>query len=651
MWQFPAFRSGAKGLIKMPKLTILVGAAVVCLPSVAIAQEAPSENIIVSASRAGNPVEMSHYTGSVTILTGEDLEQRQARDIADVLRDVPGVAVSGTPGQTQVRMRGSEGNHVLVLADGIEISDPFAGEFDFGTLQAEIGARVEVLRGAQSALYGSDAIGGVIAYRSAAGCDVPGLSAFVEGGSNATFDAGARAAFCGDKAQGSINATFVSTDGTPNARGGTREIGRDGLTLSGQGSTELAPGFELRASGRYVATKGDYNDQDFNPTSPTLGLVIDSPGLHYENEAIYALVGARAELLDGRWTHDLSAQIADVRRDSFVGDSRLYGSKGQRLKGSYVTSIEFGGPAFTHQLSFAADIEREKYRNTDPYGYAFTGVRTSRNIGLVGEYRANSDRFDFAAAVRRDINNRFADVTTFSVSGGAEIADGTRLRAAGGSGIKNPGYYELYGYIDGQFIGNSSLRPEKSSGWEVGIDQSLADGALRLSATWFDSTLKNEIFTDYPAPDYIATPANRATNSTRKGLELSARARFGRQVTFDASYSWLDAKEGGAREVRRPTNIASAALNWSAPDDAASATVVVRYNGSARDLAFTDPSFIPVVAELGDYTLVNLAGEVKLAPSIRLFGRIENLFDEGYEQVFSFVSQGRSAIIGIRSNF
>ncbi len=621
------------------------------LPLPAAAEEAPSERIVVSASRAADPVDASDYSGSVTIVTAQQLEQRQTRDIADVLRDVPGVAVSSTPGQTQIRLRGAEGNHVLVLADGIEVSDPFAGEFDFGTLQAEIGASVEVLRGAQSALYGSDAIGGVVAYRSASGCDAAGVGGFVEGGSYTTYNAGARAALCGDKAQASVNATIVSTDGSPNSRYGTRDIGRESLTLSGQGSVEPVHGFQLRAVGRYVATKGDYNNQDFDPMSPTLGLVIDSPGLRYENEALYALVGARAIGLDGRWTHDLSAQIADVRRDSFVDESRIYGSKGQRLKGSYVTSLELGGPVFTHHLTFAVDIEREKYRNTDPYGYAFTGARTSRNIGLVGEYRVNGDKFDLAAAVRRDINNRFADVTTFSVSGGAKIAEGTRLRAAGGSGIKNPGYYELYGYIDGQFIGNSSLRPEKSSGWEVGIDQSLADNALRISATWFDSTLKNEIFTDYPAPDYIATPANRTTDSIRKGLELSASARIARLITVDASYTWLDAKEDGAKEVRRPGNIASAALTWTAPGDAVSTTLIVRYNGSARDFAFTDPSFVPVIADLGDYTLVNLAGEVKLSPSTRLFGRIENLFDERYEQVFSFVSQGRSAIIGIGTSF
>ncbi|WP_427968211.1 TonB-dependent receptor plug domain-containing protein [Altererythrobacter sp.] len=632
----------------MRPIYLAASALALCLPYTAVAQGEVDKPIIVSASRSDEPVAVANYAGSVTVLDAEVLQQRQVRDIADVLRDVPGVAVTATPGQTQLRMRGSEGNHVLVLADGIEVSDAFAGEFDFGTLQADLGASVEVLRGAQSALYGSDAIGGVVAYRTANGCDRPGVAAYAEGGSKATFNAAARAGLCGDGHALALGATLVTTDGSPNARGGSRDIGRDGLTLSGKGSIDLASGVELRAVARYSNTEGDFNNQDFDPTSPTFGYVIDSPGVRYENEALYALAGLRVELLDGRWTHDLSGQIADVKRDSFTGDARDFGSKGQRLKGSYVTSLKLDGPDFAHSLTFAADIERERYRNTDPFGFAFTGARTARNIGLVAEYRATSERLDLGAAIRRDINNRFADTTTFRLEGAVNVSGSTRLRAAGGSGIKNPGFYELYGFFDGRFIGNADLKPEKSTGWEVGADQTFGGDAVRLSATWFQNRLRDEIYTDFPAPDFIATPANRATKSKRKGLEVSAHAQLGPQVTLDAGYTWLDATENGVEEVRRPGNIASAALAWSAPDDAASATLIVRHNGATDDVAFTDPSFIPVTERLDDYTLVNLAADVRLTNGIRLYGRVENLLDEDYEQVFSFVSPGRSVVAGLR---
>jgi vitamin B12 transporter len=638
-------------VLDMKIVYLTLGAIALSHSNIALAEEAPLDDqktILVTASRADEPLDASRYTGSATILSAQDLRSRQVRDISEVLRDVPGVAVSGSPGLTQLRFRGSEGNHVLVLVDGIEAASAFYGEADIGTFQAEIGSSVEVLRGPQSALYGSDAIGGVFAYRTAAGCELPGGAAYIEGGNHSTINAAARVGICSDQGELALHATLVSTDGSPNSRDRSRNIGRDGLTLSAKGEVGLSPDFTLRAVGRYVFTEGDFNNQDFDPSSPTLGFAIDSPGVEYENEAIYALVGLRAEALDGRWTHDLSGQFADISRDTFNNGLRDSGNEGQRLKASYASTLRLTGPVFAHHITLAADWERERYRNTDPSGFAFTGSRNARNIGLVGEYRLSADRFDLSAALRHDINNRFADETTFRVSGGVNVRHGTRLRASYGSGIKNPGFYQLFGFVDGRFIGNEDLNPEKSTGWEIGVDQRIADGALVLSATWFDSELEDEIFTSFPAPDFIATPANRDTESTREGLELSAKAKIGPQVTLHAAFSWLDSEENGIEEVRRPGNIVSAVLAWAAPDERASASLIVRHNGSADDVAFTDPSFIPVTVRLDDYTLVNFNARYQLNDRVEIFGRAENLFDETYEQVFSFVSQGRTVIAGLR---
>nr|WP_255547997.1 TonB-dependent receptor [Erythrobacter ani] len=609
---------------------------------------AEDPEVLVTASRTDRSVALEDYTGSASIISAQDLVDRQVRDIGDVLRDVPGVAVSSVAGQTQIRLRGFEANHVLVLVDGIEVSDPFAGEFDIGTLQAEIGSRVEVLRGPQSALYGNDAIGGVVAYESASGRDLNGFAARIEGGTDDTVNGSARVGLVGGQWDAALSATVVSTDGQPNARGGTRDIGRDSYTASGKGAVEFAPGFELRAAGRFIRTEGDFNDSDFDPTAPTFGLVIDSPGTRFKNDAIYALIGARASVLDDRWSHDLSAQIADISRDSFGPFGRTSGSEGDRLKASYVSAFAIDG---RHNLTFAADWERERFRNDDPFGFASGTRQEIENVGLVGEYRFSGERLDIAAAVRHDINDRFADETTFRVGAGFDVTASTRLRASAGSGIKNPGFFELFGFFDGQFIGNEDLTPEKSNSWEVGIDQQLANGAVTLSATYFDSELENEIFTTFPPPDFIATPANRDTESTQRGVEVSASARLGGGFSLDAAYSFLDAEEDGIEEVRRPDNIASAAVSWTHPRDAASATLVVRHNGEAEDLAFTDPSFIPLRVTLDDYTLVNLNARVQLTDRIDAFARVENIFDETFEQVFSFVSPGRTATAGLSASF
>ena len=605
----------------------------------------PAE-ILVSASRDDDLL-LKQYTGSALVITAEQLEQRQTRDIADILRDVPGVAVAGTAGQTQIRLRGSEANHVLVLVDGIEVSDPYAGEFDIGTLQAEPGARVEVLRGAQSALYGPDAIGGVVAYESASGRSQPGIAARIEGGTQGTINGALRYGAAGESWDAALSAVVVSTDGQPNARGGTRDIGRDSYTVSGKGSIEVAEGIALRAAARFIRTEGQTNDSDFDSASPTFGFTIDSPGVTFTNEAVYALIGARAEMLDGRWTHDLSAQVAEVDRETDSPFGLTSASEGDRIKASYVTSFKL---ADAHNLTFAADFERESFRNALAASGGFTGRRAVEQTGFVGEYRYAGDAFDLSAALRHDINDLFRDATTFRVGAGYRISDTTRLRAAGGSGVKNPGFFELYGFVDGRFIGNDALRPEKSTGWEVGLDQDLGENA-RVSVTYFDSELEGEIFTTFPPPNFIATPANRTTVSEQRGVEVSFNARLAAQWSLDAAYSYLDAEENGVEEVRRPQHIASAALTWTAPGDAASATLVVRHNGATPDVAFTDPSFVPVRVSLDDYTLINFNARVKLADGISAFARVDNLLNERYEQVFSFVSPGRSAVVGIEARF
>ena len=352
-------------------------------------------------------------------------------------------------------------------------------------------------------------------------------------------------------------------------------------------------------------------------------------------------------MLEGRWTHDLSAQIAEIDRETDSPFGLTSASEGDRVKASYVTALRL---ADDHNLTFAADYERESFRNALAASGGFTGRRSVEQVGFVGEYRYSGEAIDLSAAVRYDANDRFRDATTFRVGAGYRLTGTTRLRAAAGSGIKNPGFFELYGFVSGQFIGNDALRPEKSTGWEVGVDQDVGDAA-RLSVTYFDSALDGEIFTTFPAPNFIATPANRTTESQQRGIEVSLAAKLADAWSLDAAYSYLDAEENGVEEVRRPQHIASAALTWTAPNDAASATLVVRHNGATPDVAFTDPSFVPVRVTLDDYTLVNLNARVKLGEGVNAFARAENLLDEEYEQVFSFVSPGRSMVVGVEARF
>lgn len=645
--------------------TLLSSAALAALllPVAAFAQVAPDpvpaqatdddSAIVVTGIRSTvTPLRADQIGGSVTVLDADTLEQRQTRVVSDILRDVPGVAVSRIPGQTQVRLRGAEANHTLVLIDGIEVSDPYAGEFDFGTLIADEVARVEVLRGQQSAIYGSDAIGGVIQYITLTGREAPGISGRIEGGSFGTVNTAARIAGVSGTFDYALSGTLNTTDGSPNARGGTRDLGNDSGAVSFKSTWSPAPNARLTAVARYARTQADFNDSDSNPASKTFGYTIDTPGAHFINEAIYGLLRGELDLLDGKWTQALTGQIADTTRNGYGATARTYGDTGQRLKGSYESTLKLNQGALHHQLTVAVDVERERYRNTDPTGFAFTGRRQVDNVGIVGQYDLTlGEHAAFGASLRQDLNNRFQDTTTYRVQGSYRFDSGTRIRAAAGSGVKNPGFYELYGYSDGRFIGNPGLKPERSEGWEAGIEQSFDQGHVLIGATYFDSRLSDEIYTTYPAPTYVATPANRTTKSRQHGVEAFLNARIGTAWRIDAAYTYLHARENGVEEVRRPSHIASVALGWRAPHDRFGVTAVARYNGDTSDVAFTDPSYVPVTVRLHDYVLLNLNGDVKLTKHFTLFGRIENLNNAHYEDVFSFTNPGRTVYGGVRARF
>ncbi|MBS0334395.1 MAG: TonB-dependent receptor, partial [Proteobacteria bacterium] len=279
-----------------------------------------------------------------------------------------------------------------------------------------------------------------------------------------------------------------------------------------------------------------------------------------------------------------------------------------------------------------------------------------------GAYDATYEgRGAFSASVRHDWNNRFADDTTYRVQASWRWDAGTRVHAAAGSGIKDPSFSELFDFVAGRFIGNPDLKPETSEGWEVGLDQTFAQGRAHVGATWFDSRLTDEIATSFATG--VARPVNLDGTDTQKGVELFADAAFDGGWRIDLAYTYLDAPQkqsvilGGAfatfdgQAVRRARDIASANLTWAPRGTPFSGTLTVRYNGKQNDLAFTDPSFTPVLANLKAFTLVNLDASWKLTRTLELYGRVENLFDQSYQEVFSFAGAGRAAYAGVRARF
>ena len=618
-------------------------------PALARAQTSPpvgdstaDPEVVVTAARIGE-VDRRLLGSSVTVVTAQDLAVRQTQVVSDVLRDVPGVEVSrtGAVGDlTDVRIRGAESNHTLVLIDGIKASDPYQDAFDFAGLLADEVAKVEVLRGEQSALYGSDAIGGVLNYITASGAERPGVQARLEGGSFGTGEFSGRVAGVSGPLDLALSGQVLHTDGFVVAPGGARDVGADIDSVSGRATYSLAPNVRVRAVGRYSDTRADVDDQPNN-------VAVDSDAF-FRNRAAYGLVGAEYEGLDGRWRNSLDAQIADTLRKGYeYGGLQQYGDAGRRYRASYVSALKFGTQRFAQTMTVAVDGERDGFHGLNPQGYADAAHYRIDTYGVVGQYDLVVDgRLAVGGAYRHDGNSRFRDDDTFHAQASYRFDEGTRLHAAGGSGVKDPGVFELFGFDPGNFVGNPDLRPEKSIGWEAGVEQSIGRN-LRVDATYFHSTLEHEITTDYSVNPN--TVYNVATDSTRDGVEVSGRADLTHGFTGALAYTYLDSRQDHRPELRRARNIASLNLDWRSTGDRIGAHLTARYNGDQFD---SDFSRLPdSTVRLASFTLVTLGADYRLTKSVQLYGRIENLLDDRYQEVFGYQEAGRAAYGGVRLAF
>jgi vitamin B12 transporter len=268
-------------------------------------------------------------------------------------------------------------------------------------------------------------------------------------------------------------------------------------------------------------------------------------------------------------------------------------------------------------------------------------------LGFGAEYRL--DLFDHVflrGAVRNDNNQAFADSTTFSIAGAFVVGGSTRVHASYGTGVTNPTFFEQFGFVPGDFIGNPDLLPEEAQGFDFGIEQRFLDDKALVDVTYFNSKLENEIISIYPSVD------NDAGESHRQGVEASARFNLGR-VSFGGSYTYTEADDpDGTPEVRRPKHQASADVTGRlGPDGRVTFSAGLIYNGRMFDNDYRDyfnNGFVTKKSPLEAFAVVRLAAAYRITDKIEVFGRIENAFDADYEQNISYGAPGRAAYGGVR---
>ena len=611
------------------RLTLFSASALVFCSSFAFADEARVlDPVEVTGLR---PVEADRATVSVTVLTGEDLAVRLSPNPADQLRAVPGAAISRSGslgGLTQVRFRGAEANHTLVLFEGIEVSDPVNGDTDFGLLTALPVGQIEVLRGALSSVYGSEAIGGVVSVSAARGA---GLTGFAEGGSFGTLSGAL--GWQGEQVGAVISG--LATDGVDSSDNAGEKDGSEALSGFVTGAFDLGADWSLSLIG--LARKAD---SDFDSDPDFDGLLNDTDD---RTEAQQRLLGLALRGTGGSIDHVLRASYNEVDRENSSGGVLSDTSTGERMKLSWSPGYTKGG----HRLTGLVDFERETYDRED---YSFGGLTNAseafESFAIAGEYALSAGALDLTASVRHDDNrNRFDDATTWRLGAGYALeGTGGRVRASFGTGVKNPTFTELFGFFPGSFIGNPALKPEESTSWEIGWEQTL--GGFSYSATYFDANLENEIFTAFN-PDFTSTARNRAGTSERSGVELAGRWQAAPNFALSGQASFIDSRnDAGADEIRVPERTASLAADWLLREDGLRAGLAIDHVGEQGDFDFAN--FPARRVALGAYTLVSLTAQYPVTDRAAFTLRGSNLLDETATDVFGYNGPGAGIFLGLK---
>ena len=582
------------------------------------------EEVVVTATRL--PAIVADTPGA-RVIDGETIEKRGAVFAADILTDIPGLSVvrSGAfGGVAQVRIRGATPGKTLTLVDGVPVNDPAEvnGAFDYSGFELGDIERIEVLSGPQSSLWGSDAIGGVIAFTTR---EVNGVRAEAEAGSYDTLR--------GRLAAGVANETYAfgawvsrfDTDGisaADEADGNPEADGYENTTLGAKGRYAFTPSVELDGSLRWSDSQADLDG--FPAPTFALADTLDTTA----TEQWSGTVRLKAVALG--LSHQFSLSASDITRDTvsdfpsrFEADRQVYR---WQADGEYGTALDY---------VFGAEREETEGSLSDGTN---ASLGTTSVFG-VARY-APSERLSLTGALRWDDTDDFGSETTGRVSAAYDLDGGFTLSGASGTGFKVPSISQAV--CDFCFSADPFpvLTPETADSVEVALGWASSDGRIEGRATLYRLNVENQITYLFDPVTFDSVYVNIAETRT-DGVELEARARMGSGFDLTLAYGWTDARDEttGARLLRVPEHAGSATLGWSG--DRLSGALTIRAEGDQDDSGGVRDSFVTA----------NLNAAYQLTDAVAVTARVENLADERYQQVLGYGEPGRSGYVGVRLRY
>jgi vitamin B12 transporter len=596
--------------------------------------ESKSEEIVISATRIPIPEEES--PASVSVITSDDLEHKQTERVADALREVPGLSIvqTGTPGQlTSVFTRGLRSEHTQVLLDGIPVNQGLQGAFNFADLTTDDIDRIEIVRGPQSTLYGPRALAGVIQIFTKQGTGAPSAEVSAEGGSYSTFRETLESSGSWEELDYSLGASRLDTD---NARPNNQY-----RLSSGVANVGWSPNEQWRISTLVTYSLSDTGNPNtiFNP-KPLDNFLTErwlvAPHLDYkpvdwwEHKLIVS--------------YDHERQLNGPNQDGFVGPARALF---ERTTVDYENDLR---PASWLTLTsgfFYSRINAGQERPFVSQAFGpqprFVSDHTEETAGFLQASVTPFAGLNLVAGGRFDHFNQFGDVWTYRLAGSYLIKPtDTTLHSSFATGFSPPSSQDKI------FGNNFGLKPERDRGFDAGIEQRFCERKVRVGATYFHNRLSNII-----GFNGLFDTLNLGAARTQ-GLEMELHVTPISDLTFSASYTYLDAEKTsaadisqpqGARLPRRPRNevYVSASYLWFGK---LHTTAEAKFVNAREELNFGGPNF-----DIEDYSFVNFAAEYEINSHFTIFGRIDNLTNEHYSEVFGFPALGRAVYGGVRLSF
>jgi vitamin B12 transporter len=606
-------------------------------------EETELQSIVVTATRIPTPE--LQIANSVTVVTAAEIAARQIRTLPDLLKEVPGLNVvqSGGPGGlTSVFMRGTNSNHTKVFIDGMDVSDPSNSNasFDFGQLLTQDIQRVEVLRGPQSGLYGSDAVGGVINVITKAGSGPAQFNAGIEGGSFDTFNQTAGVSGSADQFHYAANFQHFHAGSTPVTPSDYLQPGQarindydDNLTGSTKLGFDVTDTFDLGLVARYTDSHLRFtaDNFDFFPAIP------DTAQSDSNTKQYYTRATAHLLSFGGAFDQTLGAAYSNIKTYDFSPDGPSETDNfGARVKFDWQGIVTL--PA-NEKLVLGAEHQHDSI--TTPIS-----ASTNINSGYV-ELQSNFlDSFYDTLAVRYDDNDRFGSKVTYRFAPEYLIADtGTKIKGSIGTGFKAPTLSQLFqSFPDFFFFANPNLRPETDLGWDAGFEQSLFNNSLRFGMTYFRINIKDLI--EDNADFSSTTNVGRAKTD---GVESFVAYRPIPTLTFRFDYTYTQATDETTQLelLRRPKNKESLNINWQATDRLSLNATLLSVS------SWVDISRDGTISRLNApvYTTVDLAAAYDLSSHWALTGRVTNLLNRHYQNPDGFDQPTLGAFAGVKAKF